>query len=359
MSRTGGYAFSGLFFAALLLLAVILTVPVSAPLAAGTGGSIPWTEVNRDIGAALATARERSLAKARLDLDVTLNRISARVDHDFIPWYTSFTRRKIEELVAYNNFASDKVYTFFTGETRDTTTPPLIATFEEQFNERVLRPPETVEALRVLARGVTTEYAETVSSEFRRIEARFTIPPEIWAAHLKGLPPVSFVGGNGQPVLISLDQLATPGPAPMWREMERVLASRLVGRFERLPSILGPRMTPGADEERMFSVGRDVGVYFASYVVYWIFLLFLIQSGVIPLSLFSALLGWILWEAMAWGTWIGYEAIGFEQTRVRLGMAIEAHANTFFTYANVFLGDYGQNGPFKALYHLEETLRLL
>jgi hypothetical protein len=99
-------------------------------------------------------------------------------------------------------------------------------------------------------------------------------------------------------------------------------------------------------------VGKNAGLYFGSYVIYWIFLIILIRSGVIPISIFGALIGWVLWETFAWGSWIGLEYLDYEQTKAQLEPVIIDRCDIYFTQMRAILTDHSPTGPFKALFQL-------
>lgn len=358
-SRGGGSArwlrvrLTAILGAVLVLASPLAAQPLADPVAVPDAG-IAWAEVDREIAAALATARLRTFGKAQGRFNQMMTATSGLVESDFIPWYTSFARRKLEELQAYNHFATDTARRVFTGEDRDTGTPALIATFEHQFSTRVLKPAESREALRVLARDTVADYAAAVGAEFRRVQKQHDIPFADWTSHLATLPNGSYVGGDGRPIAVPIGLLA--GPGPVWNDLTAVVAERLNDRFARLPPIADRDKLVTPDGDSIFAVGKNVSVYFGSYLLYWILLIILIQSGVIPVNLFGALIGWVIWEIFAWGTWIGFEALGFEHTRAALTTTIQAHTDAFFTQARSFIGDFGDSGPFRLFHQLERSL---
>ncbi|MBF0129649.1 MAG: hypothetical protein HQL33_06630 [Alphaproteobacteria bacterium] len=315
---------------------------------------IVWTGIDHELGAALSTARQRALGKAQARFNQVMTTISGRVEHDFIPWYASFGRRKIEELQAYNHFAADKARQLLTGEIRDSGTPALKATFEHEFSLRVLKPAETREAFRVLARDAWTDYAAALNDELRRIQRQHDIPFEVWTRHLETLPALAYTDGDGRLVTVPFGGLAEPGP--VGGELASIIGRRLIDRFERLPTITehGSLATP--DGTSIFAVGQSALLYFGSYVLYWIVLFFLVQSGLIPINLSGALIGWIVWEIFAWGSWIGYEALGFQETHAVLVSTIQAHTDAFLSQARTFIGDFGDTGPFRVLHQIERSL---
>lgn len=345
----------------LLVAVVILAVwggacPITPAAAMEPVDSPPiaWTEVDRELAAALSTARLRAFGKAQVRFSQLMTAVSGRVEHDFIPWYASFGRRKIEELQAYNHFATDKARQFLTGEARDSGTPVLVATFESEFSRRVLKPDEMREAIRVLARDIMADYSSTINEEVRQIQRKHGIPFELWMQHLGAAPTLAYVGEDGRSVEVPIGNLVDPGP--VWGELALVTERRLTDRFERLPSIVDHGKLVVSDGTSIFAVGQNVAVYFSTYIIYWIVLFFLVQSGLIPISFSGALIGWIVWEIFAWGSWIGYEALGFEETRAALTTTIQFHADAFFAQARTFIGDFSDSGPFRALYQVERSL---
>lgn len=323
----------------------------SAAEAAPAHGPVVWPEIDRELRGAFVAARARALAEARQRLDGLVDGMRRRVAEDFLPWYLSFARRKIEELRAYNLFALDKLHGAVTGRHRDTASPALIATFEEQFGERVLAREATRTALGGLAQDVADRYGAALADEMRQIQRRHGVPFAEWTRHLDALAPLVFTGADGRPVPLPVAELVNPGPGRVI--LGEALAEDLLMRFDRLPAVADRDHMIGPDGRSVFAVGENAGLYFGSYLVYWAVLLILVQSGVVPGSLFGALIGWVIWEIFAWGTWIGYEALDFEQTRAALAPVIGEHLVAWLDRALAVLGDVGPGGAFRTLYQFD------
>jgi hypothetical protein len=347
---SGGLAL-GLYFMPPTPLAHSQKAPEVAPISAPS--PIPtanWAAANRDIAEAIVTARLHVMGTTQKQIHEMINAMSGRVEQSFVPWYLSFGRRKLEELRAYNYYASDRLHLLFTGEEIDTSTPALTATFEEQFSAQVLSPEETRLALQQIGRRAAQEFGIRAGRELQRLQETHGVSFSNWQKHLAELPPLAFTGRDGRQVQVSLAALAAPDP--VWQELGATLGGALTARFERMPSIVDREIMVTKDGESIFSVGKNAGVYFGSYIVYWIFLIILIRTGVIPISIFGALIGWALWETFAWGSWIGLEYLDYEQTKAQLEPVIVERCDAYFAQLRAILTDHAPSGPFKALFQL-------
>ncbi len=319
--------------------------PIQAPFPGAN-----WSAADRDIVEAIVTARLHVMGITQKQLNEMVNTMSGRVEQNFLPWYLAFGRRKLEELRAYNYYASDRLHALFTEEEIDTSTPALTATFEEQFTAQVLAPEETRLALQQIGRRAAQEFGIRAGRELQRLQEAHNISFSNWRKHLEELPPLAFTGADGRQIKVSLASLAAPDP--IWQELGTTIGGALTARFERMPSIVDREIMLTKDGESIFSVGKNAGLYFGSYVIYWIFLIILIRSGVIPISIFGALIGWVLWETFAWGSWIGLEYLDYEQTKAQLEPVIIDRCDIYFTQMRAILTDHSPTGPFKALFQL-------
>jgi hypothetical protein len=327
-------------------------LPVGSALAAPLPppSAQDWETVDKAIAGIVAVARQQALSLAQKKVNGLVNVLNERVATAFVPWYASFGRRKLEELRAYNFYALDWLHRLRTGEVRDTGTPALTATFEEQFAEQVLRPEDTRRTLMTIGKETAQEFGGRVAHGLQLLQEERGISFAQWNRHLANMPPLTFTGPDGHPVKLSIVALTAPDPA--WHDLGATVGKALVARFDRHPPIADRSRLVTAKGESIFAVGQHAGLYFGSYVVYWVFLLILIRMGVIPVSLFGALLGWVAWEIFAWGSWIGLESLDFEQTRAELEVVILGHADAFFAQFRGQLADLTLSGPFKALWQL-------
>lgn len=331
---------------------VLDVMPIGAAQAAPVAppSAQDWEAVDKAIAAVVAVARQQAVTLAQKRVNGLVNVLNERVSVTFVPWYASFGRRKLEELRAYNFYAVDWLYKLRTGVVRDTGTPALTATFEEQFAEQVLKPEDTRRSLMAVGKEAAQEFGSRVAHGLQQLQEERGISFAQWNRHLAGMPPLTFTGPDGHPAKLSMTALVAPDP--VWHDLGATVGKALVARFDRHPPIVDQSKLVTAKGESIFAVGQHAGLYFGSYVVYWIFLLILIRTGVIPVSLFGALLGWVAWEIFAWGSWIGLESLDFEKTRAELEVVILNHADAFFTLFRSQLTDLAANGPFKALWQL-------
>lgn len=320
----------------------------AAPVALPSTGN--WEAADKAISEALVDAVRQSRGLGLKRLNNLVNVLNDRVGTTFVPWYLSFGRRKLEELGAYNAYALDWIHGVVTGEFQDTGTPALMATFEQQFVEQVLKPEETRHALMEVGREVALDFGNRMSHALQRIQEEKNIPFARWNRHLEEMPPLVFTAVDGSPMTLPVTALT--GPDRGWHDLGAAVGGALGQRFDRLPSIVEPAKLVASSGESIFAVGQHVGLYFGSYLAYWIVLLILVRTGVIPINLFGALVGWLLWEIFAWGSWIGLESLDFDKTRAVLEPVIFDHADAYFRHVRTLLTETSAAGPFKALLQL-------
>jgi len=340
------------------LLATALWVVRSPPRLSAPSATIsaraPKPAIDPAFLAIMEGARQEAVELGQRRLTGLIGTLSQRVETSFLPHYLSFGRRKLEEIRAYNTFAWGQVKAIFGGERLDAATPILIATFEEDFSERVLTPPTTREALRDVGREVARHYAMLVAVGLQKLQESRGIPFAQWQRYLEGIPPGQVHVEGQAPLDVPLATLAAPDP--MRDRLGVAIGTALEGRFTSFPKVTadleGLRMPDGRS---IFDVGRNVWAYYGSYVVYWIVLIILLRSGIVPINLFAFLLGWLAWETFVWGIWIGLESIDFEQTKIQLEPIILHQTDTYFAGLRATLTDPGSGGPFQLLWGLEQA----
>jgi len=326
---------------------------LSAPFAT-IGVRVPKPAIDPAFLATMEAARQESVELGQRRLTGLIGTLSKRVESSFFPHYLSFSRRKLEEIRAYNTFALGQVKAIFGGVRLDAATPILIATFEDDFSDRVLTPPATREALRNVGREVARHYAMLVAMGLQKFQESRGISFAQWQRYLEGIPPGQ-VHVEGQASLdVPLATLAAPDP--MRDRLGVAIGTALEGRFTSFPKVTadldGLRMPDGRS---IFDVGRNVWAYYGSYVVYWIVLIILLRSGIVPINLFAFLLGWLAWETFVWGIWIGLESVDFEQTKIQLEPIILHQTDTYFAGLRAALTDPGGGGPFQILWGVEQA----
>ncbi|KOR28042.1 hypothetical protein TI04_11950 [Achromatium sp. WMS2] len=126
--------------------------------------------------------------------------------------------------------------------------------------------------------------------------------------------------------------------------------------FDNFPAVTADqenlRMPNGRS---IFDIGSNVWTYYGSYVLYWMALVALLRSGLIPVNLFAFLLGWLAWESFVWGSWIAFESFSFEQTKAQLEPIILHQTDTYFAAMRIALTDPSNTGPFQVLWNVEQA----
>ena len=310
-----------------------------------------WGKIESRVAELLTTARLQQSMALQERVSAFSSTLRGRVERTFLPWYLSFGRRKLEELGAYNLYARDRLTEWMGGGRQESAQVKLITTFEAEFAKQVLRPDETRHTLRRIAQDVADGYANRVAIGLREIQNDDAISFADWQTFLARHPPLVFTDAHGRRRQVPLAALASPDPS--WVEIGDAIGDAAIQRFDRLPSIIDLTALVDSDGRSIFSAGENAAIYFGSYLLYWAVLIILLRTGVIPFSIFSFLLGWILWEIFAWGSWIGIEYFDFEQTRARLAPVIETRTDAYLGHFTASIADSGPMGPLQVLYHLE------
>lgn len=313
-----------------------------------------WSAIDRQVAQVLLTARLQQAAVLQRRAAALAASMRSRVGRDFLPWYLSFGRRKLEELHAYNLYARDRVVEWLTGERQQSAQMTMLTTFENEFGRQVLRPEETRRNLLRIGQDIADGYAERVAAGLHEIQDGAGISFADWQAYLAKRQQLSFVGADGRRRDMPAESLVAPDP--VWLDLAGAIGAAAIARFERAPSIVDAAALVDKRGRSIFTAGENAAVYFGSYLVYWLGLIILIRSGVIPFSLFGFLLGWLLWESFVWGSWIGYEYLDFEQTRASLSPVIETRADAYIAQLQAMFADGSRSGPLRVLYQLEESL---
>lgn len=310
-----------------------------------------WAAIDHDVAELLVTARQRQGLVLRRRIAALVATLRNRVDREFVPWYLSFGRRKLEELGAYNLYARDCLIEWLTGEHQQSAQISMISTFEDEFSRQVVRPDGLRQHLEQIGQEMADDYARHVAVGLREIQDGAGISFADWQTHLAGMPSLSFTGADGRRRSLTMDAFAAPHP--VWLDLGSGIGTAAAARFDHLPRIVDLTTLVDGKGRSIFSAGENAGLYFGSYLVYWLVLIGLIRSGLIPFSLFGVLLGWLLWETVAWGSWIGLEYLDFEQTRANLAPIIDVRVDAWLAQLQALIADDGPSGPLKVLYQLE------
>ena len=329
-------------------------VPIQRPVPSAPA---PTSKVSNGMDAAivavLAEARQEAVGLGQRRVAALVGTLDQRVQTVFVPWYLSFGRRILEEIRAYNTFAMSWLGGLASGNFQDESRRILIKTFEDEYSARVLTPMETRQALQAIGREVAQDYGTRVTVALQNLQEKRGISFPKWQKYLEKLPS-GHLTLSDKPMVVPLPALAAPDPI---REvLGEDIGRNLVDRFGTFPTIAADHSDLQVRDGRsIFEVGRNAWAYYGSYVVYWIVLISLIRSGFIPINLSGALVGWLIWETFAWGSWITWESLDFEQTRLQLEPLIVHHSDIYFSGMRAMLTDPGAQGPFQVLHALEQS----
>ena len=142
-----------------------------------------WQQVDHEIGAASAAARQPAENYARGSMKAWLARVRQRTEADFIPWYTGYwTQQWLAIKVAW--------YKMSAGQEKDTAVERLAAYLQEQYQERVLGPVAT-EIDPDAVRGQATKlYVQLLGEQIQAIPRRYGVPLDQFDRRLKEIPAI-------------------------------------------------------------------------------------------------------------------------------------------------------------------------
>jgi hypothetical protein len=305
----------------------------------------------------MEAARREAVELGQRRLVRLVGTLDQRVEADFLPRYLTFGRRKLEEIKAYNTYAWSQIKSLFGSPRGDAAMPVLIANFERYFSQQVLTPAATRQALRAIGREIARYYGVLVAAGLEKVQEARGLGFAQWQQHLAGFKPGQiWLPSQGTQLTVPVRDLAVPDPVR--NQLGDAIGDALVERFDHYPKVtsdIETLRTP--DGKGIFDIGKNAWAYYGSYVVYWIVLIILLRSGIIPVNLFAFLLGWLAWETFVWGTWIGLEALDFEQTRAQVEPVILRHTDAYFDGMRKALTDPTSSGPFQVLQELGHAWR--
>jgi hypothetical protein len=343
----------------LFLLAIIATLllvgnaptqegPSAAALPGERAGQRAPQRLDLAFVAILEKARIEAIALAHRRLQHQINIKRQRVETRFLPAYLSFGERKLEEVQAYNLYALDRLNKWLGRPQQDRSTDLLVENFRRVFAEESLRPEETRRMLQRLGMEVAGHFTWLTAVGLEELRLAQGADSVTWQEHLESLPTGTLSLPQQPSMRVGMAHLAAPHPV---REaLGEALGRELNERFRGFPEIASrPHEMRYADGQSIFATGKNAWAYYGSYLIYWLVLIILIRSEWLPVNLSGALLGWIVWEILVWGIWIGMESLDFEQTRTDMEPVILLHADRYYNDLLERLGDTGPQGPWQAL----------
>ena len=153
--------------------------------------SIPWTDVDRAVVAAITEARQTTEAYAGGKIDQWIDDLMVRVDKDFLEWYFSYWTQQVLGLEGLWQYG---VNSFF--ERQPTAAERLTEEIQEEFSKRVLRP----QIAELILERIVRETAEYYVAELRKnldvVPAKYKIPHADWDRYLEGIALTTY-GADG------------------------------------------------------------------------------------------------------------------------------------------------------------------
>lgn len=319
--------------------------PLRAPIAPP---SAPPISFSRLVAQELAAARHAAVGTAQAGLQDIIDSNAYRLHTLFLPGYLSFMDRKLAELKAYNLFALDWVAGKLTGQKQDRSTASLMAAFEAPFLTQVVAPAQTRRELEAVGTATARHYANEVEGRLLLLKQSGIFPAEDW----QSLPPLTFTDRNGRRIVTPVADISATSPVFL-AALGGIIGSGMATRFERSYRTLDVTSLTLSSGESIFRIGRDAWIYYGTFIVYWIGLFLLLRSQLVPINLFGALFGWVLWEIFSWSSWLGYEWWQYEHTRNTLEPLIVAFAEDYFAQLAQIGADIQQTGAFRSLHQIE------
>lgn len=319
----------------------------AAPAPATAAQAIPLARL---VAQELAAARQKTIATAQAGIQGVVEGNTYRLHTVFLPDYLAFFDRKLEELKAYNLYALDWVSNLWTGQRQDRSAPSLIADFETPFLNDVVAPERTRLALTAISHAAAADYASDMTNRLGLLKQTGFYAAEDW----KSLPPLVFIDRQGQKIITPLSDVM-PANTVFLAALGGAIEQPLLIRFERSYQTLDTTSLTWPDGESIFAIGQNATIYYGTFIVYWIGLFLLLRSQIIPINVFGALLGWLIWETISWGSWLSYEWWQYEHTRNALEPLIVDFAEDYFAKLMAIGADLSEAGSFRSLHQIEAS----
>ena len=143
-----------------------------------------WWQVDNDIGAASLAAIGPARNYARREMESWRNRVKARTEGDFIPWFTGYwTQQWLAIKVAWYKLGAE--------EGTDPAVDRLAVYLQEQYDERVLEPVAREIDPDAVRGEATTLYIQIVGEQLPVIQRRYRVPQAQFDRRLRNIPAIA------------------------------------------------------------------------------------------------------------------------------------------------------------------------
>jgi hypothetical protein len=144
--------------------------------------SIPWSEIDQAVVAAITEARQTTELFASQKVDQWINDLIIRVDRDFLEWYFSYWT---QQLLGLEGLWQYGINSFF--ENQPTAAERLTEEIQEEFSKRVLRPQIAELILERIVRDTAEYYIIQLRKNLEVMPAKYKIPHADWDRYLEGI----------------------------------------------------------------------------------------------------------------------------------------------------------------------------
>ncbi|MCU1721795.1 MULTISPECIES: hypothetical protein [unclassified Pseudomonas] len=225
-----------------------------------------WQQVDREIVVASRGATGSAGDYARRSMRVWRERVQARTEEDFIPWFTGYwTQQWLTLKVAWYKMSQNK---------NDTQPDNRLALYlQEQYRERVLEPVAEEINPDLIRERATELYVQLLGQQVQGIAQRYRAPPEQFALHLNRIPAIALGPPPARdasiqqalaarpflqlPAWLALDEQIRKAAASNATASDTGLSSVASKASTRLEATLAPR---GAASAVAAAVGKAAGL---------------------------------------------------------------------------------------------------
>ncbi len=186
--------------------------PAPAPIVKEIVRAAPdWSNVDRDVAAALQTAELDAEAYASQELDLWLVELEPRVEN-FLDWYFDFTNQKVME------FKTPFIWSYAKLRHQLDKKQPkaqaaivanLSSSFEKEFSKRVLVPRNAQLRLENIANGTVDRYLMALEGSLGGVQMKYHLPKGEWNRYLSDIS--LNLGEDGNLSHLSLKTIAGGG----------------------------------------------------------------------------------------------------------------------------------------------------
>lgn len=158
------------------------------------------SQLDRDVVVAIQNARQTAEQFASQELDDWIDRLSDRVDNNFLDWYFNYFNQKKIEFSAPFVWLSSAVTHSINAQTpapNQVVAEKLTEDFQTQFAKRVLRPKVAQLHLERITRNTVNLYVSSLENSLANIQSTYQIPQGQWERYLDDIAiTISDTSGN-------------------------------------------------------------------------------------------------------------------------------------------------------------------